>query len=354
MTAQTAPTLGVQCIDPAEDAAWLALLKHKHAGLFHSPPWLRALTDAYGFRIRAYVAMDGDGAIRGGVPFCELDDCVGRRLAVLPFSDCCDPLASSPDVWRLLLAQLQSHGLPVNMRCMADRVVTNSSLQVTKRARWHTLSVAPSQEALWDGLASPVRRAIQKAKRAGVEVRPLCADEGREGFHKLHVALRKSKYRLLAQPSIFFEAIAQRFGASGDWLPLGAFLDGRLIAATIYLRWRDTLYYKFNASAPDALSVRPNNLLLWEGVSLARSLGCHTLDLGPSDDDQPGLIRFKRNFGAAEHELRFLRWTPPGWQDERGVEIRRLLGEVTTLLTDLGIPDEVTARAGAALYRFFA
>jgi hypothetical protein len=30
------------------------------------------------------------------------------------------------------------------------------------------------------------------------------------------------------------------------------------------------------------------------------------LDLGPSDDNQPGLIRFKREFGAAERELRFL------------------------------------------------
>jgi len=75
--------------------------------------------------------------------------------------------------------------------------------------------------------------------------------------------------------------------------------------------------------------MRPNNLLVWSSIELARSLGCRTLDFGPSDDDQPGLIRFKRQFGAAERELRFLRYIPPEWQDHRGDDMRRLLGELT-------------------------
>ena len=58
------------------------------------------------------------------------------------------------------------------------------------------------------------------------------------------------------------------------------------------------------------------------GIELADSLGCHTLDLGPSDDDQPGLIRFKRQSGAEEHELEVLRFTPPGWSERPGVAER--------------------------------
>jgi hypothetical protein len=76
--------------------------------------------------------------------------------------------------------------------------------------------------------------------------------------------------------------------------------------------------------------------------------------LGPSDDDQPGLIRFKRYFGAAEKELRFLRYTPPEWQDERGAEARRLLGTLTELFTAPDVPDDVAARTGALLYRHFS
>ena len=91
----------------------------------------------------------------------------------------------------------------------------------------------------------------------------------------------------------------------------------------------------------------------WAGIQLAKRLGCTTLDLGPSDDDQPGLIRFKQGYGAWELELRFLRWTPPDWQQDQS-DTRRIMGEMTSLFTEPSVPDDVTARAGAALYRFFA
>jgi lipid II:glycine glycyltransferase (peptidoglycan interpeptide bridge formation enzyme) len=205
---------------------------------------------------------------------------------------------------------------------------------------------------MWAGLTAPTRQAIRKAKRTGVEVRPLSRQDGCEGFYGLHVALRKNKYHLLAQPLAFFQAIARRFGDS--WIPHGAFLGDRLIAATVYLRWGDTLYYKFNASAQDALEVRPNNLLVWAGVLLAQSLGCRNLDLGPSDDDQPGLIRFKRGFGAEQQRLQVLQWAPPGWRDMHSAQVRCALGDMARLLTAPEVPDDITARAGTSFYRFFA
>jgi CelD/BcsL family acetyltransferase involved in cellulose biosynthesis len=122
----------------------------------------------------------------------------------------------------------------------------------------------------------------------------------------------------------------------------------------VYLRWRKRLYYKFNASAHESLSARPNNLLVWSGIRLARDLGCDVLDLGPSDDDQPGLVRFKRDTGAVESELRFLRWTPHASADAHAADAARMLGSVTELLTAPGVPDEVVRRAGALLYRYFA
>lgn len=351
--ASSEPIARIDCIHPADDESWLALLDNPAAGLFHSPPWLRALADTYGFAIRAYIARGASGALLGGIPFCEIDDIKGRRIVALPFSDTCDPLALSPDVWNALLARLQSHGVPIHLRSLCIPTGTlGSEVTLVKRARWHRLALAPSPERMWAGLAAPTRRAIRKARRAGVEIRRLGCQEGCAGFHNLHVALRKSKYRMLAQPPEFFKAIASRFGEA--WLPLGAFLGGRLIAATVYLRWGDTLYYKFSASAQDTLAVRPNNLLVWDGILLAQSLGCCTLDLGPSDDDQPGLIRFKRNFGAVQHELQFHQWTPPGWDGSHSARVRGMLDEMVGLLTAPEVPHDITARAGASFYRLFA
>jgi CelD/BcsL family acetyltransferase involved in cellulose biosynthesis len=347
--------LAIVDVDPVADPRWSQLLRLQAAGIFHSPPWLRVLSDAYGFEPRAYLAMDPHGVPQGGVAFCTVTDALGPRVLSLPFSDACDPLLASPHAWPALFARLQAHGLPLHLRCLDEPApAADAQLSVAKRARWHTLALGAGLDALWAGFEGGARRAIRKAERAGVEVRPMEGPAAAADFRRLHVALRKRKYGLLAQPPAFFEAIARRFGEVDGWFPLGAYAGDRLVAATIYLRWGDTLYYKFNASCLDALDERPNNLLVWAGISLARTLDCRRLDLGPSDDDQPGLIRFKRQFGAAERELRFLRYLPPEWRDDRAAELRKLLGELTRTLTAPDVPDEVAGRAGALLYRLFA
>jgi CelD/BcsL family acetyltransferase involved in cellulose biosynthesis len=353
-TFDVAGSLSVRCVEPAFDPAWTGLLASSAAGLFHSPPWLRALADTYGLSIRAWIATDGAETPVGGVAFCELDDLVGHRVVCLPFSDCADPLFASPAVWQALLARLQSAGAPVQLRCLfEDRVQPVEGLAITNRAPWHRISVTDPEDELWRRIAPAARRSIRRAERAGVEIRALHGDADREAFHRLHVALRKRKYRLLAQPPSFLDALEHRFEVGRGWHALAAELDGRMIAGTVYLRWRDVLYYKFNASETDALAARPNHLLVWEGMRLAKRLGCTALDLGPSRSEQPGLVRFKRSFGADELGLRFLSWTPPDWR-QATPPVLRALADYVRVLTSPDLPDEVTARAGAALYRYLA
>jgi CelD/BcsL family acetyltransferase involved in cellulose biosynthesis len=342
-------------IDPGTHPHWRTLLEQREAGLFHSPPWLGVLSDTYGLRPQAYVVLDAADAPIAGLAYCEMADMLGRRFVALPFTDACDPLGRSAEGWQALCSHLAAREAPVNLRFLNFVLpVDNSEFRVAKLARWHSLDVADPSEALWMRLAGATRRAILKAERLGVLVRALSGSGELRLFHGLHVALRKQKYRLLAQPFAFFAAIARRFEEAGGWFPLGAFVEGRLVAAAIFLRWRDTLYYKFNASASAALDLRPNNLLIWRGIELAKSLGCRRLDLGPSDDDQPGLVRFKRNFGAEESELRHLRYVPAGWHDDRARRTRLLLGDLTALLTGPRVPDDAAGEAGTLLYRYFA
>jgi lipid II:glycine glycyltransferase (peptidoglycan interpeptide bridge formation enzyme) len=193
---------------------------------------------------------------------------------------------------------------------------------------------------------------VAKARRDGVTVVERRDIEFVDQFLRLHTGLRKRKYRLLPQPRAFFASIRSRFGVTGDWHPLVAVRDGELLAATIYLRHGDALFYKFNASDPDALEARPNDLLLWAGIELAARLGCQLVDLGASDDDQPGLIRFKRGFGAREREIRSLATGAPA-ADGRDT-FGAVLEDLTALLTEPEVPDAVTEDAGARLYRYFA
>ena len=343
----------VTTLDPMTDPLWTALLQTRAAGIFHSPPWFRALADAYSFEVKAHVAVNSANVPQGGIAFCILVDMFGRRVISLPFSDACDPLLVSPAAWSVLSQRLEQEHAPLFLRCLDRSDQIDPHFAIIKRARWHTLSVIPDLATIWAGFEGSARRAIRKAEHYGVVVRPLNGSDGLAEFHRLHVALRKQKYRLLAQPFEFFEAIRRRFEEVDGWFPLGAYMDDKLVAATLYLRYGDTLYYKFNASCMNSLQLRANNLLVWAGISLAHSLACNKLDLGPSDDDQAGLIRFKRQFGAPERELRFLCSGPPDWHDRRGIELRQVLADLTRLFTAPNVPDDVTREAGAVLYRHF-
>ena len=346
----------VVSVDPLSDPRWETLAALPSAVVFHSRAWIAALKDTYGLEPRAYVVVGEAEAPLGGIAFCEIDDALGRRLVSLPFSDTSDPLLSDIAAWPLLRERLGAHGLPVTLRALdASLLHDDPDFTVAKRARWHRLDVTGPLDMIRRGFADATRRAVAKAERADVSVRPLIGEAGLASFVQLHVRLRKHKYRLLAQPHAFFSAIANRFEEIGGWYPLGAWHGDTLLAATIYLRWGDTLYYKFNASEQgDGLALRPNDLLVGAGILLAKELGLKAVDLGPSDDDQPGLIRFKRGFGAAEHELCFFRWRPPAAEPERKSEFRDVLGEMTRLFTAPSVADDVTEAAGAALYRYFA
>jgi hypothetical protein len=344
--------LNLVTVDPTSDPRWAALLDHPGASLFHSPPWLRAVCATYGFQPSAILAVDWMGRPQGGLAYCEISDGLGNRLVSFPFSDVCEPLLRDHNAWPPMLAHLKEKALPITFRVFGGLISPyDSDLNVAKYAAWHQLGLTRTAEEIRrQSFSDATRRGITKAERAGVTIRPL---ESAEDYAGLHMRLRKRKYRLLAQPPEFFQALQAEFSAVDGWLPLGAYLGDRLLAATVYLRWGDTLYYKFNASDPEGLAYRPNNLLAWAGIQLAQSLGCQVLDFGPSDLDQPGLIRFKEGFGTLRSTVQFLRWRPDDLALPTGKSIRNTLGEMTELLTRPEVPDEVTARAGALLYRFF-
>jgi CelD/BcsL family acetyltransferase involved in cellulose biosynthesis len=343
-------------VDPRSDPLWRDLAMHPLATVFHSPPWIAALCDCYDFEPQALVVVDPANVVIGGVAFCEIDDVFGARLVSLPFSDACDPLLADAAAWPLLRERLAEFRLPISMRLLDTSFLRGDpEFAIVKQARWHTLDISPPLDAIRDGFSSATRRGIAKAERAGISVRPLAGEASIASFVRLHMRLRKRKYRLLAQPLRFFLAIAEQFEPIGGWHSLGAWHGNTLLAATIYLRWGDTLFYKFNASAQDgSLTLRPNNILAWAGIALAKELGLKAFDFGPSDDDQPGLIRFKRGFGATERELRSVRWLPRGAKVEERPEIRSVLAEMADLFTAPAVSDEVTEAAGATLYRLFA
>jgi CelD/BcsL family acetyltransferase involved in cellulose biosynthesis len=339
--------------DPRVDPAWAALARATGGHLFLSPPWLRAVCDTYGFAPRCRTVADTDGKPVSGLAWVPVADLVGRRDLGLPFSDHGTPVVADPAHWAALTDGLGTPTVPFTLRAL-DHVAPEATPGFTRAsaAAWHGTTVeGDDAEALLARLSGHARRNIRVAERAGVRVRTTTGVDGVRTFHALHRRLRRDKYRLLAQPRELFDRIWSEFDAIDGVVTALAELDGQVVAGAVFLQWADVLYYKFGASVREHLAVRPNDAIFWAGLRLALERGARRVDWGLSDLDQPGLVAYKRKWAPEERTI--VTWRAGGAAAPGTDEQRRLLTGLTELLTDPGVPDAVTDRAGELLYRYF-
>jgi CelD/BcsL family acetyltransferase involved in cellulose biosynthesis len=342
----------VVTVDPRTDPRWDALTA-RAGSIFVSAPWIRSVCDTYGFVPQARIATDAGGCPTDGFAWVPIRDICGDRLVSLPFSDRADPLVTNDATWSALVADALHTDAPLKIRCLDGAVPTvDPRFLRVGEAAWHGTSLEQPLAEIYRSVRSSARRNIAVADRSGVRVEAMTGLDAVRTYHRLHVSLRKHKYRLLAQPFAFFERIWQEFSAFDGIVTLLARVDGEPVAGAVYLVWNQVLYYKFAASLAGALRLRPNDALAGAALRWASERGLRLLDWGLSDLDQPGLVAYKQKWASVERRILTLRSTPQRLDDRR--ETSRLLGELTHLLTDDTVPDRVTQRAGALLYRYFA
>jgi CelD/BcsL family acetyltransferase involved in cellulose biosynthesis len=342
-------------IDPRSNPLWLQLLEQHKSSVFHCPAWSQVLTDTYGLNMQAYVLLDRTGTPVAGLPFCRFTDLTGERVVTLPFSDYCDPLIRTEEEWITLSTPLLSLGLPFLVRCLHTPLpLSDSRFVLAKQAKWHCINLKLDLDHLWQGLDDSCKRAIRKAQRETVIVRPAENEKELRAFFEMHLKIRKLKYRLLAQPYSFFVNIWHHFVESGNGVLMIATFQDTIIGGTFFLEWGDTLYYKFNASDPLHLDRRPNDLLIWEGIRYGKAKGYRCFDFGLSDWDEEGLVRYKRKFATEEKSISFLRHVSSRVPTLQEQQARELLPSLTQLFTNTSVSDHITEEAGTLLYRFFA
>jgi CelD/BcsL family acetyltransferase involved in cellulose biosynthesis len=345
----------VACIDPRTSPLWQTLVVKTESSVFHSPSWIRVLTDTYGWEASAYVIVDEAGEPCAGIPLCRIADMFGERIVALPFSDYCDPLTRDAESWRVLIEKLLPEQVPIKLRCLHNDVpLSDKRFSLVKQATWHRLDLRPDLGALWRTMHDSTHRAIRKSEREGLTVRMAESEPELRVFFEMHLKIRKYKYGLLAQPYSFLQNIWRHFVEPQHGFLMLAIHEDKIVAGDFFLEWKDTLYYKFNASLHDDLSHRPNDLLIWHGIQEGKKRGLTYLDFGLSDIDQEGLIRYKRKFGSEEKTISFLNHSPNGGPTRAEKEMKELLGKLTARFTDHMVPDQITEKAGEDLYRLFS
>jgi len=124
-----------------------------------------------------------------------------------------------------------------------------------------------------------------------------------------------------------------------------------VVAGIFLLEWNGRAYYKFNASDPTSLGLRPNDLLMWECLVRSRERANDLLDLGLSSSSQEGLVRYKRKYATVESPVWTLTAGPH--RTPQQAELGPVLHQLTSVLVDERVPLELSERAADALYRYF-
>jgi lipid II:glycine glycyltransferase (peptidoglycan interpeptide bridge formation enzyme) len=120
--------------------------------------------------------------------------------------------------------------------------------------------------------------------------------------------------------------------------------SGTPIAAILSLRHRASVTYKYGGSDERFHNVGAMPFLLWRLIEESKETGAETIDLGRSDLDNAGLIRFKDQFGASRRSLDYYRYPESVIGEARwGTNTMRHL--VSKL------PNTVVCAAGRVLYR---
>ena len=210
----------------------------------------------------------------------------------------------------------------------------------------HKLALSPDADSVQARFRPSVRRNIQIARRAGLVFR--WAEEERdltEKYYELHLATRR-RLGLPVQPHRFFCQLWQRMIDNKLGHVCLVHAGSKAIAGALFLRWKQTLMYKFGASDARFWSLRANNLLFAETITWVCENGVEHFHFGRGELEATSLHCFKLGRGAQQSSLRYT-----------------MLASATPRVTALPMfarnafrhsPRWVTRAVGEALYRYTA
>jgi len=279
---------------------------HPKGSPYHLSYWMRVLHKTYSFTPFMYVQKNDNENISGIVPcFFIKGFFKGNRIVSLPFTDSCDPLlndhSQEKELWQKIINEHKD-----NIKYMEIRgsLLQDSGLVCHNYYKLHVLNLGSDISEVEKNIdKKTIRYSIRKAQKGGIEIREENTQWGIEEIYRLNFLTRK-KHGVPPQPFAFFKNIFDDLVLKGYASILLAVFNSKTLAGGVFLKFKETYYYKYNASDPQCLSKQnPNHLLTWHAIQKATQEGYRFFDFGRTSPDNMGLMRYKEMWGAKSVDL---------------------------------------------------
>jgi CelD/BcsL family acetyltransferase involved in cellulose biosynthesis len=313
ITPSTCESKTAHRIEPLHDPRWEKFAtRHPRASVFHSFPWLQALSRTYGYKPIAYTTSDAGQDLENGIVFCSIESWLtGRRLVSLPFSDHCDPLVDTAQDHEVLAAALgrefeRGRWSYLEIRPLKPFTILTPLRHTAVTYAFHQLDLGSNIDTIFGNFhKSSTQRKIRRAEREGLTYREGSSEAFLNDFYRLFTLTRK-RQGLAPQSKKWFANLMECFG---DAIKIRiALKDEGPIAAMITIRHKDTLTYKYGCCDTRFNNLGCMHLLFWNAIQEAKSSGLRFLDFGRTDADQQGLITYKNRWGATQSVLTYSRY----------------------------------------------
>jgi hypothetical protein len=303
----------------------------------------------------AFTTSPPTGELENGLVFCRISSWLtGHRLVSLPFSDHCEPLCNSAEELNFLIRYLQTALAHQEWKYVEIRPINGNFCQSDKGIGFlpaatyslHLLDLRPDIDEVFRSLdKDSVQRRIHHAQRIGLVEKCGRSDDLLREFYALF-CLTRSRHRLPPPPYAWFRNLIHCQDKASE-IRL-ALTDKTPVAAILTLRFRNSVYYKYGCSDARHNKFGAMPWLLWRAIAAAKSNGATDFDMGRTDEDNAGLLAFKKHWVRFPKRLVY-------WRFPEDSSLFRIAGWKRKMAERIFscIPDSVRVITGRAIYRHF-
>jgi hypothetical protein len=337
-------------VDPVLDPRWARLIERDpRSSVFHTPGWLRALRQCYGYEPVVYTTSPRGAELQNGIVFCRVSSgLTGSRLVSLPFSDHCEPLADIGETAEIL-GTVEEEARRTSLRYVEVRPLAASAdpppgCVSFREFAFHHIDLAPGIPELFRSLHKDcVRRKVRRAECEELTYERGSSQALLDEFYPLFVTTRR-RHGLPPPPMRWLRTMRECLGNAVE-LRL-ARRDDMPVAGTLTLTCKDSMVYKYGGSDTRFHHMGGVQMLFWKMLAEARERGLRQVDLGRCEPANRSLMTYKERLGSRMHALTYWRYplTSPRF-DRQGWGLR------LAKLAFASVPDALRVGMGSLLYR---
>ncbi len=320
------------------------------SNLFYCDRWISVLAECYGFQFKMVVDE------KPLLIFAEVQDVYGSRIISMPFSDYTEPYVTEDEqitaIADFLMREYSTSIIILKLHGQYEQL-TPIGFENIRQAFCHRIDLKTGEDEVWQKTGRHFKKGVRKARENRVTVKAVNSEDGVTIFYDMLTRLRRVKFNILPQSKEFYSLLYKHFIQDGQGNIWVAFHKDNPVASAFVLHSGNVMFDKMGVSEPSHLDLRPNNLLLWEVMKYGIEQRKCCLDMGLSQVDYEGLIRFKDSLGGQRSSINFYRYLPPGYDGGRDSEIKKLFSSITHFLVESSMSDAELQHVSDFLYKYF-